>query len=232
MSHVVRGARRDRALRWSLWSVLGLCATAGCVFQAMPTVSAKKVPPVSPPIQARALLLIAPSFDGFLSEEKSSMHRVRTHFGEATASAIGVLVTGSFSDVATRRLPDAEVQALLAGSADTSAADVLLVPSIDGAWVQSRGTIQYLSREDEKNMVHGYYVYHEMAEVRLRVSARSLRTGRTLAWVTSASTAADFGWGAASGDALEHALHALSDSLAAHRAELQAVSAGQQEAAR
>ena len=67
----------------------------------------------------------------------------------------------------------------------------------------------------------GASTYDEMAQVKLRLNARSLRTGRTFTWVTLGVADSEPGWGRAAASALQRALHALKDSLAAYRAELE-----------
>jgi hypothetical protein len=207
-------------MKAAFWSVLCLCTMAGCILQANPSVPLKKIPHVSPPIQARALLLIAPSFEEYFSEGKAGFHQVRTHYGEATAKALSALVTQSFAAAEIRRLADAEVQTLFAGAADTSIADLLLVPSFEGAG--ARGRLSPANSEDDEES-QPVYVYDESAEVKLRLNARSLRTGSTFTWVTLGGTDSELGWARAARLALEAALHAMSDSLAAHRAELELV---------
>src|SRR5947208_6328222 len=109
------------------WSVLGLWMTAACVVHFTPAVTPQKIPPVSPRIRARALLLITPSFETYLSREKNGVQQV-FHYGDAGARALSALVTESFTVVEIRRVA-AAVQPLLAGSAATSVADILLVPA-------------------------------------------------------------------------------------------------------
>jgi hypothetical protein len=70
----------------------------------------------------------------------------------------------------------------------------------------------------------GASTYDEMAGGKLRLNARSFRTGKTFTWVTLGDADSEPGWGRAAASALQDALHALSDSLAAHRAELERVS--------
>src|SRR2546426_5011434 len=71
----------------SFWSVLGLCAAAACGViqrQVRPTVRPARIPPVSPPIHARALLLIAPSFEAYVVEERISIANWRTQDRKST----------------------------------------------------------------------------------------------------------------------------------------------------
>jgi len=211
------------------WSVLGLCTTAACVVHFTPNVTPQKIRPVSPRIQARALLLITPSFEAYLSREKNGVQQV-FHYGGAAAKALSALVTESFAGAEIRRIGDAEVPALLASPVDTSLADLLLVPSFESTRARLRLTegdpIFIRSAYFEDSLLVGNAMSGEiMAEVTLRLNARSLGTGRTFTWVTMGGTGpVHTSWGRAAGLALEAALHVLSDSLAAHRAELEVVS--------
>src|SRR2546422_1371499 len=93
------------------WFLLGLCATAACVVHFTPAVTPQKIPPVSPRIRARALLLITPSFEAYLSRERNGVQQV-FHYGEAAAKALSALVTESFTGVEIRRVAAADVQPL------------------------------------------------------------------------------------------------------------------------
>ena len=207
------------------WFLLGLCTTAACVVHFTPAVKPQEIPPVSPRIRARALLLITPSFEAYLSREKNGVRQV-FHYGEAGTKALSALVTESFTVVEIKRVAAAEVQALIAGPADTSVADILLVPSF-----QSAGALLRLT-EGDPIYIHTAYVDSLQvssamsgdisASVTLRLNARSFRTGRTFTWLAVGGTGPlHTSWGRATGLALEDALHAVSDSLAAHRVELE-----------
>lgn len=183
--------------------LLGLLTTTACVHQVNPTVTPAKIPPVTPPIQARALLVISPSFEEYLSESSSGMHQFRYHYGEAAAKALTTLVTESFTTAEVRRMADVEVLPMLAGPPDTALTDVLLVPSFESAGARER-------------------FLDIVAEVKLHLNARSFRTGTIFTWVTLGGTARVMSSrGGLTGSALEEALHAMSDSLAAHRIELE-----------
>jgi len=206
------------------WFLLGLGTTAACVVHFTPAVTPQKIPPVSPRIRARALLLITPSFETYLSREKNGVQQV-FHYGEAGARALSALVTESFTVVEIRRVA-ADVQPLIAGSADTSVADILLVPSFQSARARLRlteGDPTYIRSAYVDSLQVGSAMSGDMsASVTLRLNARSFRTGRTFTWLTVGGTGPlHTSWGRATGLALEVALHALSDSLAAHRAELE-----------
>jgi len=206
------------------WFLLGLGTTAACVVHFTPAVTPQKIPPVSPRIRARALLLITPSFETYLSREKNGVQQV-FHYGEAGARALSALVTESFTVVEIRRVV-ADVQPLIAGPADTSVADILLVPSFQSARARLRlteGDPTYIRSAYVDSLQVGSAMSGDMsASVTLRLNARSFRTGRTFTWLTVGGTGPlHTSWGRATGLALEVALHALSDSLAAHRAELE-----------
>src|SRR5207248_10534043 len=109
------------------WFLLGLGTTAACVVHFTPAVTPQKIPPVSPRIRARALLLITPSFETYLSREKNGVQQV-FHYRSAGARALSALATGSFTAVEIRRVA-ADVHPLIPGRADTSVADILLVRS-------------------------------------------------------------------------------------------------------
>jgi hypothetical protein len=185
--------------------LVGLAATViACVHQVHPTVTPSQVPAVAPPIQAHALLLIAPSFEKYVSASSSAGQQFRYHFGESATPALGDLVRRSFTKGDTRNLSDAEVLQWLTGPADTTVADLLLVPTFEAAGAHDR-------------------LLDVQAEVRLRLNVRSLRAGNTLSWVTlGGTTRVVSSRGGLTGSALEGALRALCDTLAAHRTELEA----------
>jgi len=190
------------------------------------------IPRVSPPIRARAQLLLTPSFEEYLSEGKAGFHEYRTRYGKAAVKELSALVTESFVSTKIRHVKDAEAMSLLAGPADTSVADLLLVPVFESAGARGRFTPGDSTFTTQIDVGEGIIVdlpppdmMTMMADVTLRLNARSLRTGRTFTWVTSGGTGWVLNsWGGLTGSALEEALHALSDSLAAHRAELEPVS--------
>src|SRR6266571_181462 len=207
------------------WLLLGLCTTAACAVHYTPAVTPQKIPPVSPRIRARALLLITPSFESYLSREKSGVQRV-FHYGEAGAKALSALVTESFTVVEIKRIAAADVQPLMAGPADTAVADILLVPSFQSAGAQLRyteGDPIYVRSAYVDSLQVGIAMPGDMAaSVTLRLNARSFRTGRTFTWLAVGGTGpVHTSWGRATSLALEDALHVLSDSLSAHRSELE-----------
>jgi len=208
------------------WSVLALWTTAACAVHFTPMVTPQKIPPVSPPIQARALLLITPSFEEYLAREKNGLRQV-FHFGEAATKALSTLVTESFAVAEIRRVAAVDVPSLVAGPADTSVVDIVLVPSFESAGARLRmtyGDPVYISTAivDSLHVSNQIESMKILAGVALRLNARSFRTGRTFTWVSVGGTGPVEGsWQRATGLALESALHVLSDSLAAHRAELE-----------
>lgn len=104
------------------------------------------------------------------------------------------------------------------------------MPSFEGADARLRLTegdpIYIRSAYVEDSLVVGNAMSGaSMAQVTLRLSARSLRTGRTFTRVAVGRTdPMRASRQRVSGSALEKALHAVIDSLAAHRAELERVS--------
>lgn len=207
------------------WSVLALCTTAACVVHFTPSVTPQKLRPVTPPIRARALLLITPSFEQYVAREKNGVKQV-FHYGEAGSKSLSTLVTQSFTAVEIRHVATEDVQPLLAGPADTSVADILLVPSFENAGARLRltaGDPYYVPLPSVSDSMAVSSTSGDIsAGVTLRVNARSLHTGRVFAWVASGGSGPlHASWGRASGLALENALHVLSDSLAAHRAQLE-----------
>ena len=219
-------------MKLALRFVLSLCTTAACTIRRTPEITPEKIPPVSPAIQARALLLITPSFEEYLSESSFGIHQV-FHYGEVAAKALSALVTESFAAAEIRRLPAAEVLPLLS-VADTSVADLLLVPSFRSALASFRidtgGVVEttyvHIENVEQDLALYSPPGFSVMAEVTLHLSAHSLRSGSTFTWVAVGGTGwgMQASWGRLSGFALQEALHALSDSLAAHRSELERVS--------
>lgn len=175
--------------------------------------------------------------------ERISIANWRTHLGEAGTSALSALVTASFVAAGTRRLADVDVLPLLAGPADTSGADFLLAPSLNSARERHRQVsvleppgadrpgcehlADLLFHKDACTSKHTEFLY----EVTITVKLRSLRTGRTFTWAlvgrsdwVEGLNGVYFPSPSQTGSALEDVLHVLSDSLAAHRAELEEVS--------
>jgi len=184
-------------------SVVALVFVLGCTHNVVPKVTPTKIAAVQPPIHARAILIIASSFENYTSESSQGVHRFIYHMGQSAAAALQDLVNGSFDHAATQRLSDAEVVRWLAAPPDTSAADLLLVP-----YLESGGARQG--------------VFKNSSDVRLRLDVRSYRGGATYSWTAVGQASGAFSSRKGlTGGALEQALRALSDSLGAHRAQLE-----------
>lgn len=178
--------------------------TMGCTHNVMPKVTPEKIPAVEPPIASRALLLLPPSFEMYGLQESNGIHKWRYHLGEAMAGGLADLVGKSFVHGEARHVPDDEVLRWLTGPPDTAGADLLLVPHFE-----------------EGDMAEG--LLKTRAEARLRLDVRSFRTGRTLSWRIAGRKSSMFqSMKGLTGNAIEQALRGLSDSLAAHRKELEA----------
>jgi hypothetical protein len=192
--------------RSDLLILLALFGAVGCTHNVMPKISPAKVPAVHPPIQSHALLLITTSFQSYTTQSSSGIHSYNYHLGESVAAALDDMIRESFVRAETRHVGDAEVLQWLSAPADTSVADVLLVPYFESGGFQERAV----------NMV---------ADARLRMDVRSLRTGQTLSLTATGRSARAFSsLKGLTGTALEVALRSLSDSLAAHRGELEVAS--------
>jgi hypothetical protein len=182
-----------------------LIVTAACTHNVMPKITPTKVPSVEPRIESRALLLLSPSFEQYGIQESDGIHKWRYHYGEAMAAALGDLVTQSFTQGDVRHISDAEVLQWLTAAPDTSLADVLLVPYFEKGGKTDR-------------------VFDMVAEARLRLDARTLAANLTYSWAAQGRTArALSSRKGLTGNTLEQVLRALSDSLSAHRSELEAV---------
>jgi len=194
----------SRATRVPWLPVSMLIVTAACTHNVMPRITPAKVPSVEPRIESRALLLLSPSFEQYGTQESSGIHKWRYHYGEAMAAALSDLVTQSFTHGDVRRISDAEVLQWLTAPPDTSLADVLLVPYFEKGGQTDR-------------------VFDTVAEARLRLDARTLAANLTYSWAAQGRTARAFtSRKGLTGNTLEQVLRALSDSLSAHRSELQA----------
>lgn len=187
---------------WPLFiAVVGM---TGCTQNVMPRITPAKVPAVQPAIRSRVLLLVAPSFESFSADEsKGPGDRWRYHLGEAMAAALSDLVRQSFTQGETRRVSDAEVLQWLASSPDTATTDLLLVPYFEEGAMRER-------------------LFDKVAEARVRLDGRSLRTGQTYSWRVAGRKASFFSSDQGlAGTVLEHLLQELGDTLAAHRGDLE-----------
>jgi hypothetical protein len=191
------GIRLTRLVRGAIvgWVV-------GCTHNVAPKVTPSRIASVQPPIHSRALLVLTPSFESYTSESQEGIHHFNYHLGASASAALQDLVTASFDSAVVQRVGDADLMRLLTAPPDASAAAVMLVPhfSTGGA------------RE-------GFFTVS--ADVALRLDVRSAR-GSTYSWTglghTSRAVSSRRGL---TGSALEQALQALSDSLGAHRADLE-----------
>jgi len=173
------------------------------VHNVAPKVTPSKIAAVQPQIHSTAVLIITPSFQGYTSQSSQGIHQFNYHLGESAATALQDLVTNSFDHVTIQHLNDAEVMRWLVAPPDASAADVLLVPYFaTGGAKQSLFTVS--------------------ADVQIRLDVRSYRGGATYSWIGQGhTTRAMSSRRGLTGSALEQALQALSDSLGAHRGDLE-----------
>jgi hypothetical protein len=189
--------------RSDLLVLFALLGVFGCTHNVVPKVTPQKVPGVRPPIDSRALLLITTSFKSYTSQSSNGIHRYNYRLGESVAAALSDMIGQSFTHAETRHLPDAEVLSWLSAPADTSKADLLLVPYFESGGMRERA-------------------FDAVADARLRMDVRSLQTGQTFAWAAVGRSARVFSsLRGLTGTALEQALRALSDTLAAHRSDLE-----------
>jgi hypothetical protein len=183
--------------------VAALGVIAGCTHNVTPKVTPSKIAAVQPPIRARAILIITPSFETYTTQSSQGLHHYNYELGKSASGALQDLVASSFAQGTTQRLSDADVIRWLAAPSDTGAADLLLVPYFETGGVK-----------------HGLFT--ESADVRLRLDARSYRGGGTYSWVALGHTGrAITSSRGLTGSALEQALRGVADSLAAHRAQLE-----------
>jgi hypothetical protein len=191
---------RSTVLR--LAPLVALLAVA-CTHNVDPKVTPARIPSVNPPIQSRALLLITTSFETYTSQSSNGIHRWNYHLGKSVATALNDMIAQSFAKAETRHVADAELLRWLSAPADTNQADILLVPYFESGGTRERA-------------------FDVVADARLRLDVRSYRTGDTFAWTAVGRSARVFSsQKGLTGTALEQALGALSDSLTAHRGDLE-----------
>jgi len=175
----------------------------GCTHNVAPKVTTAKIAAVQPPIRARAILIITPSFETYTTQSSQGIHHYNYQLGQSAAAALQDLVASSFDHGATQRLSDAEVIRWLAAPADTSAADLLLVPYFETGGVKKG-------------------LFTQSADVRLRLDVRLYRGGVTYSWTAVGHTGrAISSLRGLTGSALEQALRGAADSLGAHRGQLE-----------
>jgi hypothetical protein len=180
-----------------------IAIVGACTHNVAPKVTPAKVAVVQPPIRARALLLITPSFESYVTQSSVGIHKYNYQMGESATLALTDLVKGSFERAEVRRVGDADLMQWLSGPADTSIADLLLVPRFDvGGTSQGAFTIS--------------------SDVRLRLDVRPYRGSTTYSWSSLGHTSRAFSsHRGLTGSSLEQALNGLTDSLTAHRAHLE-----------
>ncbi|MGH7517937.1 MAG: hypothetical protein ACREOC_10765 [Gemmatimonadales bacterium] len=194
-------SRIHRRLRLLL--ILASAGALGCTHHVTPKVTPSKIAAVDPPIASRALLLISPAFEEYTSEYSSGVHRWRQHLGQSVTAALIDLVGHSFARSETRRVQDVELLQWLSAPADTTVADVLLVPAFEVGGMRERA-------------------FDAVAETRFRLDVRAYHTGKTYSWPVAGRSARAFSsMRGLTGTALEQALRGLSDTLAAHRGDLE-----------
>lgn len=176
---------------------------AACTHNVAPKITPAKIAAVQPPIQARALLLLTPSFEEYQTQESQGIHKFKYHMGESASLALTDLVRASFTATDVKHVGDADLMQWLSGPADTTVADLLLIPRFDAG-----GT--------------GTGMFTVSSDVRLRLDVRPYRSTTTYSWSSTGHTSRAFSSKRGlAGSSLEQALNGLSDSLSAHRAHLQ-----------
>lgn len=180
-----------------------LLVVGACTHNVAPKVTPAKVAAVQPAIRARAIMLITPSFETYVTTSSQGIHKYNYHMGESAARALTDMVTASFQHAEVKRVGDADLMQWLSGPADTSVADLLLVPRFDvGGYSQG--------------------VFTESSDVRMRLDVRPYRGTATYSWISVGHTSRAFSsLRGLTGSSLEQALNGLSDSLSAHRASLE-----------
>jgi hypothetical protein len=189
--------------RLELIALLTSLAASGCTHNVMPKISPAKVPAVQPQIRSHAVLLITNSFQSYTTQSSNGIHSYNYHLGESVSAALQDMIAQSFSQAETRHLADAEVLQWLSAPADTNVADLLLVPYFESGSMRDKAI-------------------KLVADARLRVDVRSLRTGQTFSLTSVGRSARAFSsLKGLTGTALEAALRSLSDSLGAQRRDLE-----------
>jgi hypothetical protein len=179
-----------------------LLGIGACTHNVAPKITPAKIAAVQPPIRARAIMLITPSFETYVTTSSQGIHKYNYHMGESATLGLTDLVTASFQHAEIKRVGDADLMQWLSGPADTAVADVLLVPRFDvGGFSQG--------------------VFTESSDVRIRLDVRPYRGTSTFSWSSTGHTSRAFSsLRGLTGSSLEQALNGLSDSLTAHRAQL------------
>jgi hypothetical protein len=176
---------------------------AGCTQAVVPRLTPARVPRVQPPLAGRAVVLITPTFAGQTGRSDDDGPPIPTanvyQLGAAAESLVVTWARASFRDAEVRRLSEADALRLFVTGEGAAPGAVLLLPRFEGRFGEP-------------------YEGRRFA-VRLRLDARSLRTGGVWSWAGAGRGAGAFFGpaGVASGRALEAAVGALRDSVAAHR---------------
>lgn len=185
-----------------------LAGAAACTHNVAPKVTPQKIRVVRPPIASRAMLLLPASFEAYTSQSSSGFHNYNHRLGASAAAALTDLVRASFIQAEIRRIADAELLGALAAPPDSTTVDVLLVPAFESSGLRGRA-------------------FDRVAEVRLRLDARVLRTGETYSWASAGRAARVLSSvKGLTGSAMETALGSLADSLGANRERLEPAPGG------
>ncbi len=204
--------RPARAVTAATLAVLAGGTAAGCTTRAVvPRVAPEGVAPLAPPLPRRALLLLTPAFAEHVTsktrDEPVGPERTDYRLGPAAGRLLGDWVARSFAGAEVRRLSEQDALRTLVTGEGAGGAEVILLPRFE-----PRGEVV------EDRAMAGRRV-----TVRLRVDARSLATGAVRSWLVEGRAGREgFGAGEAvrTGRALERAMAALGDTLAAHRGAL------------
>jgi hypothetical protein len=201
-------AGRRAASRWFTRVVGGTACVlaAACTQVVVPHLAPARPAALQPPVAARAIVLITPEFAGQQARSDDDGPPVPTaseyRLGQAAESLVVAWARASFREAEVRRLPAAEALRLFVAPRGADSAAVLLLPRFEGRLGEP-------------------YEGRRFA-VRLRMDARSPRTGGVWSWAAEGrGRGAFFGpAGLASGRALVAAVGALRDSAAVHRGAL------------
>ncbi len=206
--------RRRNPTRYAPAVTAAACALlAGCTTRTVvPRVAAAGVAPIAPPVARRALLLLTPSFTEFVTsktrDEPVGPERADYRLGPAAGRLLGDWVARSFAGAEVRRVSEQDALRTLVTGEGAGGAEVILVPRFE------------LAGEAVED---GTAFRGPRVRARVRVDARSLATGAVRSWLVEGRAGREgFGAGDAvrTGRALERAVTALGDTLAAHRGAL------------
>src|SRR5207245_467676 len=140
-----------------------------CTHHLAPNSPPATVAAVPPPIPAPAPLLITPSFETYVTTSSRGIHKYNYHMGESATRGLTDMVNASFQHAEVRRVGDADLMQWLSGPADTTVADLLLVPRFDvGGYSQG--------------------LFTEASDVRIRLDVRPYRGATTYSFSSAAHT--------------------------------------------